>query len=311
MGSAIRKCENRGKHPKKMKPTLLLGAMQNGAKRIPMGLVLAVAVTFLQHGAQAVAIDLGTAANFAILAGTKITDGPPLFSSTITGDVGLSPTTGAAITGLTAAQVTGTIYTVDGLGASGGLNNPGLLTIAKNDLTDAYVAAAGATPTGTILANQFGGLNLGPGVYNLAIPTNPGDLTGTLTLSGSGLFVFQLGADLQTAIASSVVFENGANACDVIWQVGSSANLLGADFDGTILALTSITLGAGVTVHGRLLARNGEVTLIGDTIIQDDDCQPGGGPGPNSVPDTGSTLLLLGSVMATLLPFRRQFFSLA
>jgi hypothetical protein len=79
---------------------------------------------------------------------------------------------------------------------------------------------------------------------------------------------------------------------------------LGSDFDGTILALTSITVGDGVTVDGRLLAQNGDVTLIGDTI-NNDNCSANGG----GVPDTGSTLLLLGSGLATLLAFRRQFFS--
>jgi len=112
----------------------------------------------------ATGINLGTAANFAVLAGTEITNVP---TSNITGDVGLSPAAGSNYAGLTAAEVIGTIYAVDGSGPGGSVNNPGLLTTAKNDLTTAYLEAAGRTPTQTFVAgdNQLGGQTLTTGVY--------------------------------------------------------------------------------------------------------------------------------------------------
>jgi hypothetical protein len=120
-------------------------------------------------------------------------------------------------------------------------------------------AAAGKTP----IAIDLGGQTLAPGVYNSASSIG---LTGVLTLDGRGnsnsVFVFQAGSTLTTATASQVKLINGAKACNVFWQVGSSATLgTGSTLQGTILALTSITVTTGVTVDGRVLARNGAVTL--------------------------------------------------
>ena len=96
-------------------------------------------------------------------------------------------------------------------------------------------------------------------------------LTGTLTLDAQGdpnaVFVFQAGSTLITASASRVKLVNGAQPCNVFWQVGSSATLgTTTVFAGNIMALASITMNDGVTLHGRALARNGAVTLINDTI---------------------------------------------
>lgn len=207
----------------------------------------------------ATALDLGSADDFAILAGTAITNVP---TSAITGDVGLSPTTGAAI-GLTAAQVTGTIYAVDAAGPAGSENNPVFLTAAKTDLTAAYLDAAGQTPVSTV-PTELGGTTKTAGTYNSAAGTF--GITGTLTLDGQGdpnaVFIFKTASTLITASSSRVVLENGAQACNVYWQVGSSATLgTNSVFKGTILALTSITVTTGVNVEGRVLARNAAVTL--------------------------------------------------
>jgi hypothetical protein len=182
---------------------------------------------------------------------------------------------------------------------------------AQGDLTTAYGNAFGAPTTTTFLGtdNQLGGQTLVPGVYKFG-HGDTANLIGTLTLDAKGvagaLFIFQATSDLITASGSNVDLINGADPCNVIWQVTSSATLgSGSDFDGTILALTSITLADGVTVDGRLLARNGLVSLIHDTITTDN-CQPGEGTG--GVPDTGSTLLLLSSGLATLFAFRRCSF---
>ena len=138
---------------------------------------------------------------------------------------------------------------------------------AKTDLVTAYNTAAGESPT-TAVPADLGGQTLTPGTYNSASSLG---LTGALTLNGGGnpnaLFVFQAGSTLITASASSVNLINGAQACNVFWQVGSSATLgTGSTFRGTILALTSITVTTGTTINGRVLARNGAVTLDTDTI---------------------------------------------
>jgi len=141
---------------------------------------------------------------------------------------------------------------------------------AKVDLVTAYNDAASRGPTTTV-ATELGGQTLTEGVYASAAGTF--GITGTLTLDAQGdpnaVFVFQMASTLVTASASSVNLINGAEACNVFWQVGSSATL-GTDssFSGNILALTSITLTTGATVEGRALARNGAVTLDTNTITR-------------------------------------------
>jgi hypothetical protein len=220
-------------------------------------------------------VQLGTATPFAVLAGTAVTDVPP---SSITGDVGLSPASGTNYSGISQAQVTGTIYSTDGTGPAGNVNDPALLTNAQNDLTTAYVSAAGQTPTTTFITgdNQLGGQTLVPGVYAFGGATTA-NLSGPLTLNGEGdsnaVFVFQASSTLVTASNSVVQLENGAQACNVFWQVGSSATLNSASsFVGTIMALTSATLDTGATVQGRVLARNGAVTLDANTITTPSTC---------------------------------------
>jgi hypothetical protein len=274
--------------------SLPLRFAQNGARRIPMGLIVAAAI-FLQHNATAVEVDLGTANNFAVLAGSTVTS-----ASTTTingGDVGLSP--GTSITGPITINPSYTTHVADGVALQ-----------AQNDLTTAYNQAAGLALTATLTGTDLGGLTLTPGVYFFS---SSAQLTGKLTLNGEGLadpvFVFQIGSTLTTASNSSVVMTNDGGSftpgISVFWQVGSSATLgTGTAFEGNILALTSITANTGATIlDGRVLARNGAVTLDGNNIMAP--------PAENvNVPDTGSTLLLLGSGLAALLGFSRRFLGL-
>ncbi len=208
----------------------------------------------------------GTADNFAVLAGSGITDTTP---SVVVGDVGLSPTTGAAI-GITSAEVTGTIYAVDAAGPGGSVNNPALLTAAKADLVTAYTNAAGQVPVTTV-PTELGGTTKTAGTYNSAAGTFA--VTGTLTLDAQGdpsaVFIFKTATTLTTAAASSVILTNGAQACNVFWQVGSSATLgTTSNFKGNIMALTAITDNGGSTVNGRLLARNAAVTLNNTNVVR-------------------------------------------
>jgi hypothetical protein len=96
-------------------------------------------------------------------------------------------------------------------------------------------------------------------------------LTGTVTLNAhnnpNAVFIFQAGSTLITASSSTVKLIGGAQACNVFWQVGSSATLgTNTTFVGSILALTSASVQTGATVDGRVLARNGQVSLDDNTI---------------------------------------------
>lgn len=218
-------------------------------------------------------VNLATAGNFVILAGSTVTNVP---TSTITGNVGLSPASGSFYSGLTAGEVTGSIYAVNGAGPAGSINNPGLLTIAKNDLTAAYLDAEARTPTTTFVAgdNQLGGQTLTPGVYRF-----PSAATANITAANplkldaqnnpSAVFILQATSDLVTAAGSVVQLINGAQACNVYWQVDSSATLgSNSTFVGNIMALTSATLTTGANVTGRVMARNGAVTMQSNTVTR-------------------------------------------
>jgi hypothetical protein len=243
--------------------------------------VLAVAGTslvllgtaFVPVASAASTVDLNTAAPFAVLGATEVTDVP---TSSITGDVGLSPAAGSNYSGLTQLQVTGTIYSTNAAGPAGSVDDPGLLTTAQNDLTNAFTSANGqpATTTYTTGDNQLGGKTLTPGVYAFgAAATANITAASPLVLDGNGVFIFQASSSLITASGSVVRLEGGAQACNVFWTVGSSATLgSSSTFVGTLMALTSATLDSGATVQGRILAQNAAVTLDANTITLPPTC---------------------------------------
>jgi hypothetical protein len=192
-------------------------------------------------------VGLGTAGGFAILASQTITN---TGATTITGDVGLSP--GTSVTGFETVTLHGTLHVADA---------PALQ--AQNALTTAYTDASGRTPVTTIAA-QLGGQVLVAGVY--ASQDGAFLLTGALTLNGEGnpnaVFVFQAASTLTTASGSSVVLSGQAQACNVFWQIGTSATLgTRSALRGTIMAQASITMTTGASLDGRALARTGAVTL--------------------------------------------------
>jgi LPXTG-motif cell wall-anchored protein len=199
-------------------------------------------------------VNLGTAKSFAVLAGSTITNtGPTTVSGTAGGDIGLHP--GTSFTGGASLTASGTVHLADAVAQQ-----------AKVDLATAYNDAAGRS-TGETIAADLGGSTLTPGVYTSASSI---DITGTLTLDGDGVYIFQAGSMLTTASASKIVLINGAQPCKVFWQVGSSATLgTGSVFVGHILAMESITATTGAEVQGQLLARNGAVTLDTNTIKND------------------------------------------
>jgi LPXTG-motif cell wall-anchored protein len=212
-------------------------------------------------GAQAVQpiVNLGTTESFAVLAGSGITNtGPTTVSGTAGGDMGSSPT--QAFTGEVDVTTTGTKYTAPSAVVDG----------AKADLETAYNDAAGRIPADTVSAD-LGGQTLTEGVYKSGSSLG---LTGTLTLDAENnpdaVWVFQAGSTLTTASSSKVALINGAQACNVYWQVGSSATFgTTTEFVGHVFALTSITANNNATFQGQLLARNGAVTLDSNTITND------------------------------------------
>jgi hypothetical protein len=196
-------------------------------------------------------VDLGAAAGFGVIGGSTVTSAGV---SSINGDLGVSP--GTAVTGFPPGALSGTLHLGDAVA-----------TQAHADLAAAYADAVGRSPAAPI-DGDLGGVTLAPGVYAAGAALT---LAGTLTLDAQGdpgaVFILQAGSTLGTAANSQVILAGGAQACNVFWQVGSSATFgASSELTGTILASTSISIGDGVTINGRALARDGAVTLINDTV---------------------------------------------
>jgi hypothetical protein len=243
---------------------------------------MALAATFafvaFPAGAQAVPIDLATAGPFVVLGGQEATNSG---ASVLYGNLGVSP--GTSLTGFDAAVVNGVTH-----------NNDGVAAQAQSDLTDAYdiAAAEPVAPADDLTGTDLGNRTLTAGNYGF---TSTAQLTGTLTLDAEGdpnaRFVFEIGSSLTTAPGSSVALINGASPCNVFWQVGSSATIdTTTAFQGNVMALTSIELKNGASVLGRVLARNGTVSLI-NNVLDSSMCNPGSTtpPGPGGTSGSAGT----------------------
>ena len=194
---------------------------------------------------------LGSAAEFAVLCASTCTNASS--PSNITGSIGVFP--GSAITG---------INNVSG----GNIASRDTSRRAQRDVDNAYNSLLNQSRGHELFDRDLGNKTLGPGVYRYG---SSGALSrGTLTLDGRGdsnaQWIFQFGSTVTTATGTSVRMINGGNPFNVYWLVGSSATILGDSMCGNILAYASITLGAGVNLKGRALARVGAVTLISDNI---------------------------------------------
>jgi ice-binding like protein len=238
-------------------------------------------------------VPLATSAFYSVLGGQTVTNTGP---SVLNLSLGVSP--GTAFPGFPPGLVNapGEIHAADAAALQ-----------AQSDLTAAYLDAASRPLNATEPADLVG-LTLVGGVY--AVPAAETNLSGALTLDGQGdpnsVFIFQLPSTLITGSGSVVNLINQAQECNVFWQVGSSATLgTGSIFVGNILALTSITVTTGVTVHGRALARNGSVTLDTDTFTSPT-CAGVTAPAPTTTVSgatttvSGATTTVVGATASTV-----------
>lgn len=220
---------------------------------VVVGAVLIALVGAARFASAQTAPTLGTAQGFAVLAGSAVTN---TGATTTAGSVGVYP--GSAITGFPPGIVTS--------GATHAANSVALQ--AQGGVTTAYNSLASQACTQDLTGQDLGGLTLTSGVYCFS---SAAQLTGTLTMNAQGnpnaVFIFKMGSALTTASGSAVSLVNGASACNVFWQVGSSATIgTTSAFVGNVLALTSITMNTGASLAGRALARNGAVTMQSNTV---------------------------------------------
>jgi len=213
------------------------------------------------------AVILASAGNFAVLSKAGITDVP---SSAISGNIGTSPISGAAI-GITCPEVTGIIYAVDTAGPACSVSDPVMLTTAIGDMQTAYTDAAGR-PSGVgpflnLGAGTVANQTLVAGTYtwgsNVTIPTN-------LTLIGGAndVWIFQITGKLNISPNMQVLLSGGAQAKNIFWQVSDVVTLdTHSHFEGNILAQTNIAMLTGASINGRLLAQTA-ATLQQNVIVE-------------------------------------------
>lgn len=212
------------------------------------------------------AVNLGIAGDFAVLSKTGITD---VYKSAITGDIGSSPITGAAIL-VSCTEVVGTIYTVDAAGPLPcSVTNATRLTAAIGDMQTAYTDAAGRTKPDflNLGAGNIGGKTLTPGLYKwtsaLNIPTD-------ITISGSptDVFIFQVAGTLKLSSAVRMTLTGGVQSKNIFWVVSDAVTCgTTSHFEGNILGMTGINLQTGATINGRMLAQTA-VTLQMNSVTK-------------------------------------------
>jgi type VI secretion system secreted protein VgrG len=274
-----------------------------------IGLLLLATVLMLSFSGSALSaqatVNLGNVDSFGALSFTAMTNAGA--NTVVHGNIGSPTSIGAGVTH-------------PGWAAYG----PGTpeLASAQASLLTAYGSAEAATPNKpTITGVNLAGRRLHPGVYN---STSGILISGpiALTLDGDGdpssVFIFQAASsgDLTVDPTSSVTYTNGAQPCNVFWKV-HSAFLKNTDhtFIGTILALTQITLTENITVEGRVLARNADVTFIHDTINKPTcsstappppPVSPPPPPTPVVAPRTGKTRTPASKLRPTLVTKKQQ-----
>ncbi|HTF58127.1 MAG TPA: ice-binding family protein [Planctomycetota bacterium] len=254
--------------------TTFTATITTGAKRAPGVALGANYVWSFTTGITVepgLAVNLGTAGNFAILAKSGISTVP---ASAITGNIGVSPAAATFITGFsltadatnvfaTSPQVIGNVYAADYAPPT-----PSNMTTSVGDMQLAFTDAAGRAPDFTELgAGDIGGMTLTSGVYKwgtgLLIPTDI-----TLTGSATDVWIFQIAADLTVSNTVNITLSGGALAKNIFWQVAGFVDVgTTAHVEGVFMCQTSITLQTGASINGRLLAQTA-VVLDQNTVVE-------------------------------------------
>ena len=208
-------------------------------------------------------VNLGVAGNFVILSKTGISS---VYKSSITGDIGTSPITGAAMV-VNCGEVTGDIFSVDAAGPACKTTSATMLTAAIGDMQTAYTDAAGRSNPDflNLGAGNIGGKTLTPGLYKwtsaLNIPTD-------ITISGSptDIFIFQVAGTLKMSSAVRITLAGGVQAKNIFWVVSDAVTFgTTSHFEGNVLGMTGINMQTGATINGRMLAQTA-VTLQMNTV---------------------------------------------
>ena len=214
-------------------------------------------------------VNLGTAGDYVILAQSAISNNA---TSTVIGNLGLSPAATSFATGFglinetgyaTSSFVVGKVFASDMADPT-----PTNLTTAVNDMITAYNNAAGRpnpdfSEMGT---GNIGGKTLVPGLYKW---TTDVSLPSDVTISGGAndVWIFQISGNLILSSEVKIILNGGAQAKNIFWQVAGQATLgTTSHFEGNILSLTAITLQTGAYMNGRALAQTA-VSLDNNTII--------------------------------------------
>ncbi len=202
-------------------------------------------------------IQLAGASNMAVLAGSSITN---TGATVITGDLGLSP--GTSVGGFPPGILNGTLHI-----------NDAIANQAKLDIVAAYNDGAARTSTDIVtLSGNIGGLTLTPGLYKSTstLAISSGDVTFDAQGDPNAIFIIQIASAFTTTSGRKVILAGGALPGNIFWIIGSSATIgTTSVVKGTFIAYQSITFGTGAKLNGRALARNGNVTMAGNTIVQE------------------------------------------
>jgi hypothetical protein len=261
-------------------------ARRAGRRTFRLGLLLLGSLSTLLFASNALGatatVGLGSAASFSVLAGSTVTNTGP---TTMFGDLGLYP--GTSVTG--EPRVLGQTFVNDQVAIE-----------AKNALTTAYTNAESRPPSGSA-GTQLAGQSFSPGVYNASesLLLSSGSVTLNAEGNPNAVFIFQIGSTLITGSNTTVSLVNDAQACNVFWQVGSSATLgSGTHFVGTIMAAASITANTAATIHGRLLTQTAAVTLEDNTITTSNCASSASGSGGGTEASTPEETIALEKAAA-------------
>lgn len=196
---------------------------------------------------------LGQAASYGILANTYTNSAA---GTTVNGDVGflVAPTTEPAPIGGHTNYGSGAPYATAGANQATALSavNAEACTFSWPGAVDLFLDSTHG-PAGTYA----------PGVYCSAGAFTQ---TGSITLSGSGTYIFRSVGAYTTTAGVSVLLDNGASACDVFWTPHATTFGAGTNFVGTLFDNDAVTSSAGTNILGRILAFNGPVTTTTTTI---------------------------------------------